>query len=109
MKALKNRIIGTETKRGRYQKPAVYDDQHPYNSDRWRRLRVAVLSSDPLCACCGSAANEVHHKRPGLDLFFDLGNLLALCTECHDQLQAAQKRGWDCDDIIERMRTDAGR
>lgn len=56
----------------------------------WRRVRVAYLAENPLCADCFphrlTPATEVHHvakvaDRPDLRLDFD--NLKALCKACH--------------------------
>ena len=66
-------------------------------SARWRRLRRQVLTEHPLCEHCQRAgfvvpACEVHHRAPveeaataqGKEMrMFDLGNLVALCHDCH--------------------------
>ena len=76
-------------------KDEVYIKQ--IHTNRWLRLRLAVLSAHPLCQRCEeegrvSAATEVHHIRPVEEgtngrekerLMFDPHNLRALCHNCH--------------------------
>lgn len=68
------------------------------NTTRWRRLRLAYLSANPLCVRCLDAgrstpATVVHHIKPLEDyiaspsimehLAYEPSNLQALCTACH--------------------------
>ena len=67
------------------------------NSQRWLRLRRAVLTAHPLCERCETEglvtpACEVHHRVPVESavtpreketLMFDPSNLMALCHACH--------------------------
>lgn len=67
------------------------------NSYRWRCLRNSYLSKHPMCEECARAgkltpADNVHHKRPVESgqsdsektmLAYDVGNLMAVCRECH--------------------------
>ena len=63
---------------------------------RWREVRAAFLSSNPLCAMCWNedrltAATTVHHKKrlaDGGTHYRD--NLMSLCSECHSRLHAEQ-------------------
>lgn len=54
---------------------------------KWRKLRNAKISRNPLCEMCGKApATQVHHKipiaeKPNLRLNWD--NIQSLCTACH--------------------------
>lgn len=59
-----------------------------YSSPQWRRLRALKLAEDPLCARCGSAANEVHHCKPVVthpELALVKSNLESLCKPCHSR------------------------
>ena len=75
-------------------------------SKRWRDLREAVLSEEPLCVVCLALgrkfpAAEVHHiipaaemvKRHGDEGFFIRDNLAPLCRRCHDRNENAWKTG----------------
>ena len=55
------------------------------STDRWRKIRVKVLSRDQYCCYyCGQDANTVDHLIPrskgGLDT---MDNLVAACTKCN--------------------------
>ncbi|MBI1347232.1 HNH endonuclease [bacterium] len=58
-----------------------------YRSDWWKRVRVQVLATDPVCRVCTNAiATEVDHiipHRGNCDLFHDLDNLQPICHRCH--------------------------
>ena len=57
-----------------------------YRSARWRKARYTFLKAHPLCVMCGAPATVVDHITPhrgDSDLFFDEGNLQALCASCH--------------------------
>lgn len=77
---------GTSTERG-------------YNQT-WRRLRLLVLHSEPLCRECKkngrlTAATEVDHIIPlskgGTN---ELSNLQPLCHECHSRKTASEDGGF---------------
>jgi 5-methylcytosine-specific restriction protein A len=67
------------------------------HTQRWLRLRRAVLTAHPCCQMCQAAgriepATEVHHHTPveygtnyaeKLRLMYDSDNLRALCHSCH--------------------------
>jgi 5-methylcytosine-specific restriction endonuclease McrA len=63
-----------------------------YNTTRWRKLRAARLTANPLCSMCHedgrvTAATVVDHIIPhrGKDeLFFDFDNTQSLCKTHHD-------------------------
>lgn len=67
--------------------------QRGYDST-WRRLRIAYLSRNPLCANCKQRgrivpAAEVHHIRPiaeAPELRLNTDNLMALCKPCHSTI-----------------------
>ena len=60
-----------------------------YSTKRWQVLRRQALMAHPICQICGKAiADTVDHVTPhrgNTDLFFDPGNLQALCKRCHDR------------------------
>ena len=60
-----------------------------YSTVRWQRLRKTVLAAHPICAICGKEkATVVDHVIPhrgNKALFYDPGNLQALCKACHDR------------------------
>ena len=73
------------------------DRRKIYQSQRWRMLRLAKLSDEPLCEMCKEKgiikpAIDVHHiisfmstddevKRKALA--YDYENLMSICKECH--------------------------
>lgn len=70
-----------------------------YSSAAWRRLRVIVLNSQPLCQRCSknnvvSAANVVDHILPWQwgGSKTDKGNLQSLCLSCHSVKTAEDGR-----------------
>ena len=73
----------------------------PYYTATWRRLRLAKLARDPLCAfhlARGEtvAADTVDHNMPirsgGLP-FPELDDLTSLCAPCHGEKTARMDRG----------------
>ena len=77
---------------------------------RWRKLRLLVLSDEPLCRMCREIgrtrlATVVDHIRPKRDGGTDeRDNLQPLCKPCHDGAKAAfentgKLRGCDVDGL----------
>lgn len=76
------------------------------HTERWLRLRKAVLTAHPMCQDCMergmlSPAVEVHHVRPVEDglsyaekqqLMYDPSNLRALCHGCHVRVHTEMGR-----------------
>lgn len=76
------------------------------HTERWLRLRKAVLTAHPMCQDCLergelSAATEVHHVRPveealgyagKMRLMYDPANLRALCHACHVRIHTEMGR-----------------
>ena len=72
------------------------------NSARWQRLRAMVLDTQPLCGDPillhpGRVvpATQVDHIQPIADrpdLAFTVSNLQSLCTGCHGQKTAMERR-----------------
>lgn len=59
-----------------------------YNKHKWKRTRERILFNQPLCARCGSVAEDVHHLvdlKDGGDPY-DPTNLEPLCHACHSQI-----------------------
>ena len=77
------------------------------SSKRWQELRERILTEHPLCYLCrrlGMAprlATEVHHimpaaeavKRGGEEAFYELRNLVPLCSYHHDRNESAWRNG----------------
>ena len=76
------------------------DYRRMLHSGEWQRLRALKLAQSPQCEICAAnrryrMATEVHHRAPVLSapdamsrhaLFFDIGNLMSLCHECHVEI-----------------------
>jgi 5-methylcytosine-specific restriction protein A len=64
-----------------------------YTTDRWRRLRAQVLADEPLCVDSAArgvlepstTADHITPHRGDVALFWDRGNLQALCHACHSR------------------------
>ena len=61
-----------------------------YSTARWRRIRHAQLSAEPLCEWCLESetitvATEVHHATPhkGDLVIFWRGPFISTCKSCH--------------------------
>lgn len=75
--------------------------RHLYNTARWRNLRKAQLTAEPLCRMCArlgrvTAATVADHVTPHKGdeaLFFDRTNLQSLCKPCHDGAKQREERG----------------
>ena len=77
------------------------------SSERWHRLRDAILTARPVCEICRRLtesprlATEVHHiipaavmlERFGDEGFFELSNLIPLCTRHHQRNESAWRNG----------------
>lgn len=69
----------------------------PYNTGTWKRLRIAKLSSDPLCYACtlrgviepAVAVDHIVAIAKGGPAFPALDGLMSLCTRCHNEKTAA--------------------
>ena len=81
--------------RQRYERDRGTSDQRGYDR-AWRRFRLGVLQTAPLCADCHkrgnlTAATEVHHivkLRDRPDLKLDPANVMPLCRPCHSSRTA---------------------
>jgi 5-methylcytosine-specific restriction protein A len=69
---------------------AIRFNEGLYKTTRWKQLRTRILKEQTNCFKCGipkaEAKLEVHHKIPprgNEELFFDEGNLVAVCPICH--------------------------
>lgn len=72
-----------------------------YTSRRWRKLRWKCLVRDGFtCQRCGRLTADTSqlvadHKVPHRgdpDLFWDLGNLAAMCAPCHNSAKQREER-----------------
>lgn len=74
--------------------------QRLYDSKAWKTIRAQVLiDAGGRCATpmCAQTPRIVDHRKPhrGMQsLFFDMGNLQALCKTCHDRKTATYDRGF---------------
>jgi len=69
-----------------------------YNSRRWRKLRATILSKYSICKMCEAknrytTANVVDHIKPinKGGFAWEISNLQALCTPCHNSKSARDK------------------
>jgi hypothetical protein len=70
-------------------------------SQRWQRVRRAILSDEPLCNVCETAgriepAVTVDHIEPRVDdfnNFYDRFNLWSLCDKCHRVKSRLESKG----------------
>jgi 5-methylcytosine-specific restriction endonuclease McrA len=76
---------------------AVSTNAGLYNTVRWRALRKKVIAERPYCSCCGISRGEsrleVHHVVPprgNEEPFFDEGNLMVVCGDCHKKITARE-------------------
>ena len=65
-----------------------------YHTNTWRKLRVSILRSNPLCVRCKNAgvikiASVIDHCIPSREYkgdFFDTDNLFPVCVKCHSDI-----------------------
>lgn len=93
-----------------------------YQSERWKRLRIGKLHSQPTCEICDargiiSLAVDVHHadsvtNYDGAMLLYkayDAENLVSLCKECHAWLhRGGSTRGIDIKQVAEELDKEFG-
>lgn len=80
----KHYIINHETKKNHDKYKKVWHKL--YYTNTWKRLRIKVLSTNPICAECDQLAQEVDHivdHKGDRNVFSNLSNLQALCKSCH--------------------------
>jgi 5-methylcytosine-specific restriction protein A len=89
----------TEARKVRGERHAYYD-QHArdkaakafYASAEWQRVRLEVLSAEPVCSRCGVEwANTVHHIKPLAECSpaerVEPRNLQPVCGPCHSEIE----------------------
>lgn len=59
---------------------------------RWQRLRLMVLSRDPICVKCNSPSEEVDHIIPKPNGDDSMDNLQGLCKSCHSSKTMKEMR-----------------
>jgi len=93
-----------------------------YQTERWKRLRLGKLHSQPTCEICDargiiSLAVDVHHadsvtNYDGEMLLYkayDADNLVSLCKECHAWLhRGGTTRGIDIKQVAEELDKEFG-
>jgi 5-methylcytosine-specific restriction protein A len=93
-----------------------------YQTERWKRLRLGKLHSQPTCEICDargiiSLAVDVHHadsvtNYDGEMLLYkayDPDNLVSLCKECHSWLhRGCTTRGIDIKQVAEELDKEFG-
>lgn len=89
----------TTPKKNLFNEQSRAERQQIYQSDKWKKLRLAKLIEQPLCEICLAKglvvpAIDVHH----IDSFtnytganrlwkaYDFDNLQSLCKECHSKI-----------------------
>lgn len=93
-----------EAKRAKGERHRHYD-QHQrdpaakafYNSAEWQRVRLEVLTGEPVCSRCGAAwADTVHHIKPLAECSpaeaVDPKNLQPVCAPCHGEIESGVGR-----------------
>jgi len=66
--------------------------KHPLTGNRAAKLRKNPVCADPFREKCHEAATDVHHivdHEGNEKLFWDFGNLEALCHSCHSRITGA--------------------
>lgn len=84
--------------RGNSEMTEIPDFAYHFGSFIWEADRKAILLRDSTCRICGkNPASEVHHIRPKhlKGSWYHPGNLIGLCTECHDEVHRAIDSGID--------------
>jgi 5-methylcytosine-specific restriction endonuclease McrA len=100
-KARTHRPAGGGTTTERWHSDAAYRERSKfYSSQRWQRVRAAVLRGNPLCGWCGlegrmTPATIVDHIVDLADggAQTDYANLRALCWGCHSRLTRMKQNG----------------
>ncbi len=72
----------------------------PYNTQAWKRLRLAKLAAHPLCFACelrgrpvaAVAVDHVKAIEAGGEPFPPLEGLMSLCVRCHNEKTNAVDR-----------------
>lgn len=69
-----------------------------YDTQRWRRLSTRVRMEEPVCRSCKGTPQPTRHTdhitphRGDVGLFYDRGNLQALCGSCHSEKTKREMR-----------------
>ena len=70
-------------------------DKGEYNTTKWRKLRLLILQSEPICReCKRKAANVIDHITPirlGGE-FWEVKNLQPLCVSCHNSKSGKESK-----------------
>ncbi|MBI5618785.1 MAG: HNH endonuclease [Gammaproteobacteria bacterium] len=85
----------------KHERPRERPHQHLYD-ERWKRIRRAFLSANPLCIECeregklepATVVDHVIAHRGDRRLFYDVANYAALCATHHNRKTAALDGGF---------------
>lgn len=67
------------------------DRQAMYNTPEWKTYRFRYLHHNPTCYTCGAPSKVLEHVIPhkgNTDLFWNITNIIPLCTKCHNYVTA---------------------
>ena len=82
------------------------------NSARWQKLRSIVRGREPICrdpfgthseTGIVTPTREIHHVVAAADdphRFFDMDNLVGLCSRCHAMIEHRERKGYDTADLF---------
>ena len=96
--------------------------QEVYNTDLWKRMRLAQLMKEPLCWICllegkTTLGEDIHHIRSFMTadneierdkLAFDSNNLLTLCRNCHNRVHNGDLKGCKSKEQIKQRLLELG-
>ena len=76
------------------------EEQKPYHSVTWRKLRLSLLKHEPLCRVCkakgiikqATVADHLIPARITSLSFYDSSNLQPLCAKCHDKKSRDERK-----------------
>jgi 5-methylcytosine-specific restriction endonuclease McrA len=75
-------------------RPEVKQRKRWYGTQRWKRLRMSVLTGSPNCSIChvrpATQADHVQHRQDNAT-FWDETNLRPACAECNNRVGAAAR------------------
>jgi 5-methylcytosine-specific restriction endonuclease McrA len=97
--AKRSRCDECERERNASRKWAPTPKESPYRSGAWKRLSKAVKARDAhACQLCGAEAPVrlvTHHLdavAEGHPILAPMDRLITLCLECHNRIEAKQRR-----------------
>jgi 5-methylcytosine-specific restriction endonuclease McrA len=84
-----------ERERDRWAEQSRRRGPRPYDSQRWKEVAQAAKTRDGFrCRGCGSTDGlNAHHVDPDPERFFELANVVTLCSSCHRRAEHARPGG----------------